>query len=110
MIDYIESGEPRKSKPTGPFVLSLSPTGVPAIVLEGPEPLVWDVVREVLAAKTLGNPDYHVRSSVAATLQNGDRPEVIAIEFWKGEEADHQAFIAHLNERVRVALLEAAKG
>ncbi len=108
MIDYIEGGEPRKSKPTGPFVLSLSPEGVPATVLEQPEPKIWEVVRELMSAKTLGNPDYHVRSSVAATLQSPDGGDVIAIEFWKGEEADHLAFISHINERVRVALLTPA--
>lgn len=95
--------ETQKKAPTGPFILGLSPEGLPAIELKNPEPAVYALVREVMAANTLDNPDYHVRSSVSAFLQSGDHTDWILIEFWKGKKADHEAFISHLNERIRSA-------
>lgn len=107
MIDqttgHAEGGETLKKGPTGPFVLGLSPEGLPATELKNPDPAVYALVREVLAANTLDNPDYHVRSSVSAFLQSGEQKDWILIEFWKGKKADHEAFISHLNERIRVA-------
>jgi hypothetical protein len=103
MIEQPENGEEKRRLAKGPFELSLSHEGLPATQLKNPDPLVYDIVREVMAANTLNNPDYHVRSSVSAFLQSGEDKNWILIEFWKGKQADHEAFIAHLNERVRAA-------
>lgn len=101
-MEYVRADHERRALERnipGPFSLSVSPNGLPALEIHHPSNAARRLLLRMLTADQMGDIDYKLRSETGAFLQ-GDDNDWMLVEFWQGTPAQHLAFVERLNNLV----------
>ena len=93
-----EKRELNKNQEKENFILEVSesPSGMPCVQLNNPDPRVREIIHRAIAENRNGKPAYELGFKAGAFLQNNEDSYVL-VEFWL---KNYQPFVDYLNELI----------